>query len=207
VVPMNTPGVTVRPLNEIVHPADPDLTEVFLDDVVVPATNLVGELNNGWAMASGSLAHERSMVWLGSILDLEACSRRLIENMPVYTAEMSDQENAVAADSVVQLYIETWAARCLGYRAFARFVKHGSAPEQALMKAYASETRRDLARVAAELGGADALVATASREGLSNESIGTLVDYFGTFVQTISAGTSEIQRNIIAERVLGLPRN
>ena len=120
---------------------------------------------------------------------------------------MSDPENAIAADSVVQLYLETWAARCLGYRAFARFVKHGSAPEQALMKAYASETRRDLARVAAELGGAEALVAAASRAGLRDGGIGTLEDYFGTFVQTISAGTSEIQRNIIAERVLGLPRD
>ena len=205
-VPMKTPGVTVRPLNEIVHQDDPDLTEVFLDDVVVPASNLVGELNNGWRMASGSLAHERSMVWLGSVLDLETCCRRLIESMPAYTARMSDQENAVAADAVVQLYIDTWAARCLGYRAFARFVKHGSAPEQSLMKAYASEARRDLARVASELGGAEALVATASREGLRSDGIGTLEDYFGTFVQTISAGTSEIQRNIIAERVLGLPR-
>ena len=119
---------------------------------------------------------------------------------------MSDPEHAVAADSVVRLYIDTWAARCLGYRAFARFVKHGSAPEQALMKAYASETRRDLARVACELGGAEALIATASREGLRGNRVGTIEDYFGTFVQTISAGTSEIQRNIIAERVLGLAR-
>jgi alkylation response protein AidB-like acyl-CoA dehydrogenase len=205
-VPMNAPGVTVRPLNEIVHPDDPDLTEVFLDDVVVPASNLVGELNNGWRLASGSLAHERSMVWLDSVLDLEACSRHLIEKMPAYTAEMSDAENAVAADSVVQLYIETWAARCLGFRAFARFVKHGSAAEQALMKAYASETRRDLARVASELGGAEALVATASREGIGSGGVGTIEDYFGTFFQTISAGTSDFKGKIIGERVLGLPR-
>ena len=61
---MDTPGITVRPLPEIIHPEHPDLNEVFLDDVIVPATNLVGEVNNGWVMANGSLAHERA--WCGS---------------------------------------------------------------------------------------------------------------------------------------------
>ena len=63
-VPMDTPGITVRPLPEIVHPEHPDLNEVFLDDVRVPAANLVGQDNDGWAMANGSLAHERGMVWV-----------------------------------------------------------------------------------------------------------------------------------------------
>ena len=58
-VPMDTPGITVRPLPEIVHPEQPDLNEVFLDDVRVPVANLVGKENDGWAMANGSLAHER----------------------------------------------------------------------------------------------------------------------------------------------------
>ncbi|HEU0172608.1 MAG TPA: acyl-CoA dehydrogenase family protein, partial [Acidimicrobiales bacterium] len=62
-VDMTTPGVTVRPLAEIVKPEHPDLNEVFFDDVIVPKENLVGEMNNGWAMANGSLAHERGMVW------------------------------------------------------------------------------------------------------------------------------------------------
>src|SRR5207253_1718740 len=63
-VEMDAPGLTVRPLPEIVGPRFPDLNEVFFSDVLVPAENLVGQLNNGWAMASGSLAHERGMVWL-----------------------------------------------------------------------------------------------------------------------------------------------
>ena len=81
-VEMDTPGVTVRPLPEIIEPEHPDLNEVFFDDAFVPRANLVGELNNGWAMASGSLAHERGMVWLSGVLNLEATASRLVAEAP-----------------------------------------------------------------------------------------------------------------------------
>ncbi|MCY4036157.1 MAG: acyl-CoA dehydrogenase family protein, partial [bacterium] len=81
-VPMDADGVTVRPLMEIVHPRFPDLNEVFLDDVTVPAENLVGELNNGWRMANDSLAHERSLVWLMSVFGNEVALKRLLELAP-----------------------------------------------------------------------------------------------------------------------------
>ena len=201
-LPMDTPGVTVRPLNEIVHPQHPDLNEVFLTDVVVPAENLVGKLNDGWAMANGSLAHERGMVWLMSVIDMEMGMQQLLELAPSILEALPEQERAVAADDVVRCYIESHAVRCLGYRGFARLVKGGSAPEQALMKLFASASRQRLARVAAEMRGPDALESKPQR----SRRIGTLEDYFGIFGSTISAGSSEIQRNIIAEKVLGLPR-
>ena len=201
---MDTPGITVRPLSEIVHPDYPDLNEVFLDDVEIPADHLVGELNNGWRMANGSLAHERGMVWLNSVLGLESAMDDLLAAAPAAVGALGTQERAVAIDDVVRLYVDTQAARCLGYRGFARLVKGGTAPEQALMKAFASETRRELALVAAELHGPAALRRTSV--GRYGDGIGTLEDYFVTFGSTISAGSSEIQRNIIAERVLGLPR-
>ena len=201
-LPMDTPGVTVRPLNEIVHPQHPDLNEVFLTDVVVPAANLVGKLNDGWAMANGSLAHERGMVWLMSVIDMEMGMQQMLELAPSILEALPEQERAVAADDVVRCYIESHAVRCLGYRGFARLVKGGSAPEQALMKLFASASRQRLARVAAEMRGPDALESKPQR----SRRIGTLEDYFGIFGSTISAGSSEIQRNIIAEKVLGLPR-
>jgi alkylation response protein AidB-like acyl-CoA dehydrogenase len=209
-VDMSTPGITVRPLPEIIRPEHPDLNEVFFDDVVVPAENLVGELNNGWAMANGSLAHERGMVWVGAVMGLEEALGHLLEQFPDMVRGLDPVERAVAADRVVQLYIDTTAARCLGYRGFAKLARGGSAPEQALMKVYASEARQRVALVAAEIQGADALeVAARHFDGhLSiDEPQGTwLEQYFGSFANTISAGASEIQRNIIAERVLGLPR-
>ncbi|MFK7894560.1 MAG: acyl-CoA dehydrogenase family protein [Myxococcota bacterium] len=212
-VPMDTPGLTVKPLKELVHPDKPDLAEVFLDDARVPAGNLVGELNNGWRMANGSLAHERSMVWLSSVLETEAAMDDLRENAQKLFEPLTASEQAVAADDIVRLYAETRALRALGYRGFARFVKGGTAPEQALMKAYASETRRDVERIAAQWQGPASLNDTTGQTeayrvmGNRDSEGGSLEEYFVTFAATISAGTSEIQRNIIAERVLGLPRD
>ena len=211
IVPMDTPGVTVRPLPEIIHPHQPDLNEVFLTDVTVPAHHLVGELNNGWAMANGSLAHERAMVWVNAVMGLEESLTTLLAEAPALLDRLTPLERTLAVDQIVQVAIDTQAARCLGYRGFAKFARGAGAPEQALMKLYASEARQRVALVAAEIQGADALAA----EGVANdghhavdEPQGTwLEQYFHSFANTISAGASEIQRNIIAERILGLPRN
>jgi alkylation response protein AidB-like acyl-CoA dehydrogenase len=209
-VPMGTPGITVRPLPEIVHPDHPDLNEVFLDDVRVPAENLVGEQDNGWAMANGSLAHERGMVWVGAVMGVEESLERLLGEAPALLDRMAPSERALAVDQIVQIAIDAQAARCLGYRGFAKLARGGTAPEQALMKVYSSEVRQRVALIAAELQGADALqVGTVPLDGhlAVDEPQGTwLEQYFQSFANTISAGTSEIQRNIVAERVLGLPR-
>jgi alkylation response protein AidB-like acyl-CoA dehydrogenase len=210
-VPMDAPGITVRPLPEIIRPEDPDLNEVFFDGVRVPVTNLVGELNDGWAMANGSLAHERGMVWVNAVMGLEESLERLMGEAPALLAPLGATERALATDQIVQVAIDTQAARCLGYRGFAKLARGGSAPEQALMKLFASEARQRIARVAAEIQGADAVVVGAeANDGhhAVDEPQGTwLEQYFHSFANTISAGASEIQRNIIAERVLGLPRS
>ena len=209
-VPMDTPGITVRPLPEIVHPEHPDLNEVFLSDVTVPAANLVGTLNDGWAMANGSLAHERGMVWVGAVMGLEESLERLLAEAPALLDRLTPTERVLAVDQIVRIAIDTQAARCLGYRGFAKLSRGGTAPEQALMKVYASEARQRLALVAAEIQGADALeIGSVELDGhlAIDEPQGTwLEQYFISFANTISAGASEIQRNIIAERVLGLPR-
>lgn len=204
-VDMATPGVSVRPLPEIIHPDRADLNEVFFDDAVVPRQNLVGELNNGWAMASGSLAHERGMVWLGSVLELEHDVQQLIGEAPSRLDRVGVAERAVLADQVAATYVDALAARALGYRGFAKLVRGGSAPEQALMKAFCSEARRRACLVGAELGADQAT--DLAPEGHRREIDCSWIErYFFSFGATISAGTSEIQRNIIAERVLGLPR-
>ena len=205
-VDMQSPGITVRPLPEIIAPLNPDLNEVFFADVEVPASNLVGTLNNGWAMANGSLAHERGMVWVGAVIGLEDAMDHLLDDAPAMLAELPAAERAIATDDVVRLYIDTQAARCLGYRGFSKLVRGGSAPEQALMKAFASETRRRLGLVAAGMEGAPGLYAGNPGASFADSAHTWLEQYFQAFGATISAGSSEIQRNIIAERVLGLPR-
>lgn len=201
-VDMTTPGITVRPIAEIVKPEHPDLNEVFFSDVLVPRANLVGQMNNGWAMASGSLAHERGMVWLSGVMRLESDVDALLAEAPAALARLTATERAVVADGLVQSVVDATAARCLGYRGFAKLVRGGSAPEQALMKAFCSEAGQRLTLRAAEMG-ADRAVDL--NPDLAGEE--TWIErYFRTFGGTISAGSSEIQRNIIAEKVLGLPR-
>ena len=200
---MSTPGVTVRPLAEIVKPEHPDLNEVFLTDVIVPKENLVGQMNNGWAMANGSLAHERGMVWLNSVMQLEKNTDLVLGKAPEALAQLAPAERAIVADGLVQSIIDATAARTLGYRGFAKLVRGGSAPEQALMKVFTSEAARRLTLRAAEMGRD-----TTGDIGANAASDPTWIElYFTTYGATISAGSSEIQRNIIAEKVLGLPRS
>jgi alkylation response protein AidB-like acyl-CoA dehydrogenase len=203
-VEMDRPGLTVKPLPEIVGRHHPDLNEVFFDDVEVPADQLVGRLDNGWAMANGSLAHERGMVWLEAVMGLQQSVARLLRAAPEPLAPLPATERAVHVDQLVRSWADAQAARCLGYRGFARLVRGGTAPEQALMKLMSSEARQRLTLAATELFGARALDATPQVGPFSEWS--PLEQYFITFGGTISAGSSEIQRNIIAEKVLGLPR-
>jgi alkylation response protein AidB-like acyl-CoA dehydrogenase len=204
-VEMETPGVVVRPLPEMIDPQHPDLNEVFFTDVVVPREHLVGTMNNGWAMANGSLAHERGMVWLNSVLMLEEDVKGVLHEARTVLGPMPRGERDLLADRVVQSYIDSVAARCLGYRGFAKLVRGGSAPEQALMKVFTSEANQRLALSAAELLG-DRQRDPGSARGYGASTATWVERYFQTFGGTISAGSSEIQRNIIAEKVLGLPR-
>jgi alkylation response protein AidB-like acyl-CoA dehydrogenase len=157
-------------------------------------------------MAGGSLAHERGMVWLGGVLGLEDQMSTVLAEAPAALDRLPAQERAVAVDRLVQSYIDSVAARCLGYRGFAKLVRGGTAPEQALMKAFSSESQQRLTLAATEMLGGDGIEVGAPSARAEYRGGSWLERYFGTFAGTISAGSSEIQRNIIAEKVLGLPR-
>ena len=120
-------------------------------------------------------------------------------------ARLGDLERAVYADRIADSYVDALAARALGYRGFAKYVRGGSAPEQALMKAFCSEARRRACLVGAELG-ADEATDVVESGPVREAEWAWIEQYFNSFGMTISAGSSEIQRNIIAERVLDLPR-
>ncbi|MBS1847808.1 MAG: acyl-CoA dehydrogenase family protein, partial [Actinobacteria bacterium] len=210
-VDLDTPGVTVRPLPEITHPEFPDLNEVFFDAVSVPAGALLGTRGQGWAITNTSLAHERNMVWVNGVLAIDEAVDRLLAEAPARLATIDDPiRRTLLADRVVGVTVDAAGTHALGYRSFAKLAAGGDAPEQALMKLFASEVRRDVAGVGADLAGTGALVigdAPLDGHQAIDEPQGTwLEQWFGAFANTISAGTSEIQRNIIAERVLGLPR-
>jgi alkylation response protein AidB-like acyl-CoA dehydrogenase len=155
-------------------------------------------------MASGSLAHERGMVWLSAVMGLQESAARLLADAKQRLATLGPSERGVHVHQIVRAWADAQAARCLGYRGFAKLVRGGSAPEQALMKLMASEARQRVALTAAELQGTGGLDASPQLGPFTEWT--PLEQYFVTFGGTISAGSSEIQRNIIAEKVLGLPR-
>ena len=199
-IPTDTPGVTRRPFGSIAGADDLDFNEVFFADARVSADNLVGPLNEGWRVANGSLGHERTLLWL-SFLD------RLVD----LTRDFHPHE-PLDRDRYATLVLDTQALRLLGSAALARAAR-GEQDVAALsvLKLFGSEAVQTAAEHALEAAGPDGLVhpaATAPYTHLDLEaySAGWFERYARTFGGTIAGGTSEIQRTIIAERVLGLPR-
>jgi alkylation response protein AidB-like acyl-CoA dehydrogenase len=209
IVDMKAPGVRVRPLPELTDRSHIDFNEVFFDEVVVPRDHLVGPLNHGWSISAGSLAHERGMVWMSAASRLDGTIERLFQ---LAREERPDGrrvgEDECFRDEVASLYVDAQAMWFMGYRGFSKFARGQVSPEHSVLKLFGSETHQRAARLATEFLGADAL--DVDFEGWTfDESRGPspwMKKYLVTFGGTISAGTSEIQRNIIAQRVLGLPR-
>jgi len=204
---MTTPGITVRPFPSFVDKAAwVDFNEVFFDDVRVPRENLLGDLNDGWRVANTSLAHERGMLWIYESAHLDRALEIALDDAGARNGGQR-RHSAQLRDTLVDAYVDALALRCLGYRGFAKLSAGKAAPEHLLLKLFASESSQRLFLDFCETIGVEALdVETRPVEMRVDNSWPWMNRYLGSFGTTISGGTSEIQRNIIAERVLGLPR-
>jgi alkylation response protein AidB-like acyl-CoA dehydrogenase len=197
IIDMDTPGIDVRPLRHINGKAE--FAEVFLTDVVVPRTNLVGELNGGWTITQGSLAHERAGLWVEGVSRLEHTVLALVE-----LARRTGRDlDPVARRRIAAAYEMAASLRALGYKGFASFAQGSSAPEHSFMKMATSETGKAVFELGMELCGPFG--------GVTDPDVGQEAGrwanmFFMSFANTIAGGSSEIQRNIIAQRILGLPR-
>jgi alkylation response protein AidB-like acyl-CoA dehydrogenase len=209
IIDMKTPGIRVRPLPELSRPDHVDFNEVFFDGVVVPRDHLVGTLNQGWSISTGSLAHERGMMWLASAARLDRTIARLRELAGERAPDgqrIGDSESF--RDQLAGLYVDSQAMWFMGYRGFAKFARGEISPEHSVLKLFGTELNQRAALLATEAQGVDALDVDFEGAGY-DDSFGRppwMTEYLQTYRGTISAGTSEIQRNIIAQRVLGLPR-
>jgi alkylation response protein AidB-like acyl-CoA dehydrogenase len=207
IIDTDTPGLERRPFPDLMGPDHLDFNEVFFDDVVVPHRNLVGDLNDGWRICTGALAHERAMLWVLWSEGLDTSLADLIRRVGDTPLVQDD----VFLDRLGSLLMDAESLRLLGHRGLARQQRGLVAAEQSLLKLMGSEGQRNVALLALDALGADAID---QREGTSafqpwgaNRGDASWFDrYLNSFAGTISGGTSEIQRNIIAERVLGLPR-
>ncbi len=196
IIDMDTPGVEVRPLRHITGKAE--FAEVFFTDAVVPKANLVGELNGGWRITMGALAHERGGLWVDGVVSAQRLADDLIS---LARAQGVDQDPSIR-HRVAELYAQARALRALGYKGFASFAQGSSAPEHSFMKVAASELRGEMCALGMSIQGpfGAATGPNAAEDGRWQHA------YTVTLAAKIGGGTSEIQRNTIAQRVLGLPR-
>ena len=200
-IPTDSPGVTRRPFASASDRDDLDFNEVFFTDVRVPVENLVGPLNQGWRVATGSLGHERTMLWMGYADQLQELT---IDFKP---------SGVLERDQYATLVMDSEALRLLGSAALSRAARgEEDVPSLSVLKLLGSEAVQHATEHALSAKGSDGLAhpaVTGPFAPLNLDShYGSWFDrYFRSFAATIAGGTSEIQRNIIAERILGLPRN
>jgi alkylation response protein AidB-like acyl-CoA dehydrogenase len=199
VVPMSTPGITIRPLINIA--GQHGFNEVFFDNVRIPKENLVGELNRGWYQVAVALDFERSGIQayaggrrtLEEITDFAREHRQLWERNPQVRLALADRAVEVATGTII-------AYRIPYMQAAGKIPNH----EASMSKLYGSELGQRIAATGMKILGMYGNVAPQSKHAYLK---GRLEQMYLTSVSgTIAAGTSEIQRGIIATRGLGLPR-
>lgn len=194
-IDMKTPGVRRRPIRTIA--GDDEFAEVFLDDVVIPLSNVVGEIDRGWQVATAVLAEERLRI--GSpALALKAIERlrMMLRSGPVGNPTSSMMERTVECEVAV----ETLIAAYLGA---AEAAERGVAADSSYLKVLATDTVHLVLDTTQQLAGPMAALRASSRHGAD------LLDFSEMFLQSrrlsIYGGSNEIQRNLIATRTLGLP--
>jgi alkylation response protein AidB-like acyl-CoA dehydrogenase len=204
IVDMPSPGVTVKPLRQIT--GDAEFNEIFFDNVHVPRANLVGEINDGWNVAITILMFERLNT--ASLLEIQTkialdelidTARRTLRNGRPAT------EDPLIRQQLAQIYIEVEILRLSTYRSITRFQRgQRPGPEGSIDKLFWSETAQHLFAMAMEILGPQGQLVKGSKWTV--DSGYWAYQFLRSRADTIAGGTSEILRNIIGERVLGLPK-
>jgi alkylation response protein AidB-like acyl-CoA dehydrogenase len=186
---MEQEAVQVRPLRQITGEAE--FNELFIEEARIPDANVVGGVGNGWKVALTTLMNERA--GLGFALQIRL--RQLLDDLIAKAVERGTYEEN--ADAIAELHVRCESIRLLAWKGLTDVEKYGQpGPEGSLVKWLWSDTNQRLTQLAVDVVGADALT---SGESWSYE----LLRARGN---TIEGGTTEVLKNIVAERVLGLPR-
>ena len=211
ICPMNLPGIEVRPIREMT--GGTTFNEVFFTDVRLAHSNVVGEVDDGWRLARVTLSNERVSLSSGGALwgmgptaldVVEACRRH---------ARGGGRLDAFSRDAVTRLYAEHSVLELVRARTLAaRLAGREPGPESSVRKILADEHGQRVMETGRRLVGAAGMLATAAGSDTHSElrmfaDAGWTHGYLFARALTIGGGTGEVQRNILAERVLGLPRD
>jgi alkylation response protein AidB-like acyl-CoA dehydrogenase len=192
-VDMSLPGNEVRPI--VTATGEADFNEIFLDEVRVPSTALLGPENEGWRVAMTTLNNER-----GGVATLHLAVRRRIAALLRTAATVPMGDGAVATDDarwreqLMRVYVEGEFLKFLSDRALSAVVSGRAGPEGALVKLVWSRTSQHVSELAAELGGPDGLAGQVGVDRVHARSLG------------IAGGTTQVNKNVVARAVLGLPK-
>ena len=191
VVDMREPGVSVRPLRQIT--GESEFNEVFLDDVFVPSDHLVGEAGHGWAVANTTLAHERGTSFP---FKEQVVHEVFLERLWREAAEQGRLDDVEVADGLAQAFVELRVLRLHNWRTLSRLGRGlEPGPESSWVKLAWTDMTQHLSATALDVVGPGAPVwGPWPRQWLWSKAA------------SIAGGTSEVQRTIIGDRILGLPR-
>jgi alkylation response protein AidB-like acyl-CoA dehydrogenase len=202
---MKTPGITVRPLKDMT--GDAHFSEVFLDDVRAPASMLVGKRGEGWLVSRSTLKHERGLGAISSGAGgrvefeklLQLARETLIGGRPAIEEPTVRQRLAEIDGHLVAFEASAWRQLTCAVRG------EDPGPVAMMMKLVTTENSHLIARLTLDLLGPDVFCEPPSgQRGLTDTGMG---QYYGSLGYSVAAGASNIQRNVIGERALGLPRD
>ena len=209
-VDMRQPGIEVRPIKML--SGESEFNEVFYTDAVVPKENVVGGVNNGWAVAMGLLGFERGAAASIAPIAFEAEFDRLLQ----LAKDRGVNNDPRIRQKLAWCYSKVQVMRYLGMRTLTKFLAgHHPGPDGAIFKLYWSEYHKIVTELGVDLLGMDAVVPTGRKPssafstddaGAPNDSMSWTMTFLNARAGTIYAGSSQVQRNIIGEMVLGLPK-
>ena len=201
VVDMRSPGITVQPIRQM--DGNADFNEVFLDRVRIPTGHLVGSVHDGWRLAKVTLGNERvSLSGEGALWGHGPTAQDVL----ALVRDAGGEHDPVRRQRLAALYIEAEVLRLIRLRTLAAKVRGlEPGPEASVRKALSDEHGQHVMAMALELAGTGGLLADCGPYGSATGLWAK--GYLYSRALTIGGGTSEVQRGIVAERVLGLPRD
>jgi len=198
---MSLPGIEIRPIRNIA--GEEEFCEVFYTDVRIPLANIVGDLNSGWSVAMSTLSFERGTAFMADIVELANLVEELVDqtkHAPAPFGKGRAYDDDAIRVQLAELRAEVAALRALNYATVSRIARNGQpGVEGSIVRYYFSQLLQRTHAVGVEALGATSI----SSERFSPWAHGQL----NAFRASIAAGTKDIQRNIIGERMLGLPKD